>query len=128
MADNRALVHRWFEEVWNKKRVDAIDEMMASDCIAHGLQGDDGTVVTGIAPFKEFHRSFVTRFPNIRIEVADTLSDGDRTAARCLVTGNEAGTGKSIEISGMVISRWKDGKIVEAWNNFDLHLVEQQLR
>jgi len=128
MADNRALVHRWFEEVWNKKRVDAIDEMMASDCIAHGLQGDDGTVVTGIAPFKEFHRSFVTCFPNIRIEVADTLSDGDRTAARCLVTGNEAGTGKSIEISGMVISRWKDGKIVEAWNNFDLHLVEQQLR
>ena len=114
--------------MWNKKRADAIDEMMASDCIAHGLHGDDGTVVTGIVPFKEFHRGFVTRFPNARIEVADTLSDGDRTAARCLVTGNEAGTEKPIAFTGIVISRWRDGKIVEAWNNFDLHLVEQQLR
>ena len=128
MADNRALLYRWFEEVWNKKRADAIDEMMTSDCIAHGLHGDDGTVVTGIVPFKEFHRGFVTRFPNARIEVADALSDGDRTAARCLVTGNEAGTEKPIAFTGIVISRWRDGKIVEAWNNFDLHLVEQQLR
>ena len=26
---NRALIHRWFEEVWNKGRSDAIDEMFA---------------------------------------------------------------------------------------------------
>jgi predicted ester cyclase len=64
----------------------------------------------------------------MRIEVPDALSDGDRTAARCLVTGNEAGTEKPIKFTGIVISRWRDGKIVEAWNNFDLHLVEQQLR
>ena len=128
MRDNRALVRRWFDEVWNKKRADAIDEMMAPDCRAHGLQGEDGQTVVGVGPFKEFHRSFLTRFPNARVEVADALGDEDRTAARCVVTGNEAGTGKPIKFSGMVISRWKDGKIVEAWNIFDFHVIEQQLR
>jgi len=99
---------------------------MAKDCIAHGLQ--DGMDVTGTAPFKEFHRAFLARFPNARIELADALADGDRTAVRCLVTGNEAGTGKPVKFSGMVISRWRDGKIAEAWNNFDFHLMELQLR
>ena len=126
MADNIALLHRWFDEVWNKGRESAIDELMAKDCIAHGLQ--DGMDVTGTAPFKEFHRAFLARFPNAQIELADALQDGDRTAVRCLVTGNEAGTGKPVKFSGMVISRWRDGKIVEAWNNFDFHLMELQLR
>ena len=44
------------------------------------------------------------------------------------MTGNEAGTGKPVKFSGMVISRWRDGKIAEAWNNFDFHLMELQLR
>ena len=26
-SDNAAVVRRWFEEVWNKGRADAIDEM-----------------------------------------------------------------------------------------------------
>jgi len=52
-----------------------------------------------------------------------------RSVSPSVIVGwaNEAGTGKPIKFSGMVISRWKGGKIVEAWNNFDLHLVEQQL-
>ena len=28
------FIHRWFEEVWNNKREDAIDEMFAEDGIA----------------------------------------------------------------------------------------------
>jgi hypothetical protein len=35
---------------------------------------------------------------------------------------------EAVKFSGMVISRWRDGKIVEAWNNFDFHLMELQLR
>jgi hypothetical protein len=39
---NKALVRRWFEEVWNKWRAEAIDEMFAADGIAHGLSDDAG--------------------------------------------------------------------------------------
>jgi hypothetical protein len=30
-------VRRWFEEVWNKGRADAIEEMLAEDAVIHGL-------------------------------------------------------------------------------------------
>jgi hypothetical protein len=35
--ENKALICRWFEEVWNKGRAEAIDEMMAGECVAYGL-------------------------------------------------------------------------------------------
>jgi hypothetical protein len=36
LEENKALIRRWFEEVWNKGRADAIPEMFAEDGIAHG--------------------------------------------------------------------------------------------
>ncbi len=40
--NNKALLKRWFEEVWNKGRADAVEEMFAADGIAHGLSDDAG--------------------------------------------------------------------------------------
>lgn len=40
---NKALVRRWFEELWNKGRAEAIDQMFAPDGIAHGLSDDAET-------------------------------------------------------------------------------------
>jgi len=38
MSDEmKSVLHRWFEEVWNKGREEAIDELFAEDGIAHGL-------------------------------------------------------------------------------------------
>jgi hypothetical protein len=39
-TDNKALVLRWFDEVWNKGRVSAIDEMLADTAVVHGLGAD----------------------------------------------------------------------------------------
>jgi len=41
LEQNKALVQRWFDEVWNKGRADAIDEMWAPDAVVHGLSDDD---------------------------------------------------------------------------------------
>ncbi len=38
--ENKELVRRWFEEVWNKGRADAIEEMFDENGIAHGLSDD----------------------------------------------------------------------------------------
>ena len=40
MADeegNKARTRRWFEEVWNRLRDEAIDEMVGPAAIVHGL-------------------------------------------------------------------------------------------
>ena len=45
--ENKELVRRWFEEVWNKGRADAIDEMFDENGIAHGLSDDPSNPITG---------------------------------------------------------------------------------
>jgi len=129
-----SITRRWFEEVWNRGREEAIDEMLAPDCVGHGLKGPDGVEVTSVAAFKEFYRAFRSAFPDIRIVVEHTISEGDCVTSRCSVTATHtgdglgfAGTGRSVAFGGIGIMRVRDGKIVEAWNSFDMLTMFQQL-
>jgi len=131
---HRALIHRWFEEVWNKGRADAVNEMFAEDGIAHGLSDDSGEPLRGPEAFKEFHARFRGAFPDIVVVVEDTICEGDKVAARCSVRGKHSGdslgfaaTQNAVEFTGIAIVRVKDGLIVEAWNNFDFMALYKQL-
>ena len=128
------FLERWFEEVWNKGREAAIDEMSAPDTKGHGLTNPDGKAVDGMPAFKVFYNSFRSAFSDIHVEVEDTVTEGDRTVARCVVTATHTGeglgmapTGKSVKFTGMTLVRLKDGKIVESWNNFDFMSMYKQL-
>ena len=133
MAD-ASLIHRWFDEVWNNKREDSVDELFAAEGIAHGLVDDEGNEVRGPEGFKKLQRQFLETFPDMQIEVEDTVADGDKIAARCRVTGSHLGRGIGVtptngpvEFTGMTIVRVKDGKIVEAWNEFNFMEMYRQV-
>ena len=133
-SDNAALIRRWFEEVWNKGRAEAIDEMFDEEGVAHGLADETGAPLRGPAHFRVFHQKFREAFPGIEVVVEDTVSEGDRIAARCTVRGHHEGdslgfraTQQPVEFTGMTFVRVRDGKIVEAWNNFDFMSMFQQL-
>ncbi|HSB12300.1 MAG TPA: ester cyclase [Blastocatellia bacterium] len=128
------LAHRWFEEVWNKGREEAIDEMFAVEGIAHGLADEAGNELRGPEGFKPFFRSFRNAFPDIQVTIEDAVAQGDMVAVRCTVRGLHAGdalglaaTNRPVEFSGMSFLRIKDGKIVEAWNNFDFATMFKQM-
>ena len=132
--DNQTVIRRWFEEVWNKGRAEAIDEMFAEDGVAHGLEGEGGGDLRGPADFKAFHRRFRDAFPDIVVIVEDVIAEGDKLAARCTVRGSHRGntlgfaaTDQAVEFTGIAIVRVSEGKIVEAWNNFDFMSMYQQL-
>lgn len=132
--ENKAVVKRWFEEVWNQGRAEAIDELFAADGVAHGLSDDPEASLRGPADFKPFHATFRGAFPDIVVEVVDTVAEGDKVAARCAVRGKHSGdqlgiaaSNAPVDFTGMVIVRIKDGKIVEAWNNFDFMRMNKQI-
>ena len=132
--ENKALVRRWFEEVWNKGRAEAIDEMFAEDGVAHGLADDPGAPLRGPTGFKPFFRRFREAFPEMEVVVEDTVSEGDKVAARCTIRGRHRGdtlgfkaTDSPVEFEGICIVRLRGGKIVEAWNNFDFMSMFRQL-
>lgn len=128
------IQHRWFEEVWNKGRAEAIDEMAAPDVLGHGLLDADGNEVRGTDSFKAFYQSFRGAFPDIHVTVEDTVSEGDKIVARCTVRATHTGEGlgiaptnKPVEITGMCMARVKDGQVVESWNIFDFPMLYRQL-
>ena len=132
--ENKVLVRRWFEEVWNKGRSEAIEEMFAENGIAHGLSDDPNTPLRGPAGFRVLHEQFRGAFPDIEVDVEDIIAEGDRVAARCSVRGRHSGDHLGVAAShapvaytGIAIVRIKDGKIVEAWNNFDFLKLNKQI-
>ncbi|MGH9872199.1 MAG: ester cyclase [Pyrinomonadaceae bacterium] len=131
---NKALMRRWFEEVWNKGRAEAIHEMFAVDGIAHGLSDETGRTMKGPADFTPFHAVFRGAFPDIEVIVEDTIAEGDMVAVRCSVRGRHAGdhlgvsaSNAPVAFTGMVFARIKNGKIAEAWNNFDFLAMNRQI-
>ena len=131
---NKALMRRWFEEVWNHGRADAIGELMADDCVIHGLADASGTPVRGAEAFRDFHRQFRGAFPNMNVTVADVIGEGDRVVARCDVRGKHSGdhlgfkaTNNPVQFTGIAITRIENGKIAEAWNEFDFTEMNKQL-
>ena len=133
-SDNAALVRRWFEEVWNQGREEAIDELFDEEGVAHGLADETGAALRGPTGFKPFFRRFREAFPEIEVVVEDTVSEGDKVAARCTVRGRHRGdtlgfkaTDSPVQFDGICIVRLREGKIAEAWNNFDFMSMFQQL-
>jgi steroid delta-isomerase-like uncharacterized protein len=129
-VEDKALVRLWFEEVWNKGRAAAIDEMLADDAAIYGLGGD----LRGPAGFKPFHTAYRDAFPDVSIQVHDVVAEGGIVAARWSGTGTHRGdglgmkaTGKVVRFQGMTFARTERGMIVEAWNVFDQLSMLQQL-
>lgn len=131
-AKNKALLTRWFEEVWNRGRADLIDEMRAPDTIATGLS-DRGAESRGDGPFRIFYSNLRETFPDLEIRIEDMIAEGDRVVARICLEGTHTGialgpapTGQTISFSGMVMVRIANGRIVQAWNSLDqLGLLKQ---
>lgn len=130
----KTLAHEWFEEVWNQGRAETIDRLFAVDAIAHGLTDASGNELCGPAGFKPFFEQFRNAFPDIRVEIADTVCEGDKIAVRCVVRGTHSGEGlgmaasdRPVAFTGMAILRVRDGQIIEAWNNFDFQTMTTQI-
>jgi len=128
------LLHRWFDQVWNAHSEQAVDDLATEDVLGHGLAGPDGEQIRGREAFKTFQRAFLSAYPDLKISVEDTISEGDKIAARCRVTGSHQGPGigltptnQPVDFTGMCIVRVEDGKIAEAWNEFNFMDMYKQV-
>ena len=118
-AANVALARRWFDEVWNHRRDQTIDELLAPDSVVHG----DDEVLTGPAEFRaRQYVPFVAAFPDIRVEVEDAIGQGDQVVVRWTAhathTGDGLGfpaTGRGVTFRGMTWIRARDGRLGDGW-------------
>ena len=132
-SESVRFVETWFEEVWKKGRLSAVDEMMAPSATMHGL-GEAGQDVSGPAGFKPFVERLRGAFNDIEITIQQTIEQDDLIASRWVAnmthTGDDLGvpaTGKHVTVTGMSIARLQNGKMVEGWNNWDMLSLMQQI-
>ena len=115
IQENKELVRRYNEEIWNRHNLEKFDEFVGGDVPLEHVQ------------------QFLAAFPDARITIEDLIAEGDKVVARLYATATNTGSfagqppsGKKVEIRSIRIYRIADNKIVETWAMQDrLGLMEQ---
>jgi steroid delta-isomerase-like uncharacterized protein len=128
--ENKVLLRRLFEEVWNHGNLAAVDELLAADYVLH----DPAMLIRGPEGFKAYVSAFRAAFPDIHATIEDQIAEEDKVAMRFTVRATHQGefqslppTGKQVILTGIDIQRIADGKIAENWVNLDALGLLQQL-
>jgi steroid delta-isomerase-like uncharacterized protein len=124
LEENKELVRRYTEEVFNEQNYDVIDEVLAEDLIDHNPALP--MEITSPAEFKEAVKTIHSAFPDFEAPIEDIIAEGDRVVTRTREMGTHEGTfagvpptGESVEVQGINIYRIEDGRIAEMWIQVD---------
>jgi hypothetical protein len=110
------LIHRWFDDLWNRGIESTIDEMMSPTIVTHGFADAS---VTGTEQFRAFYKSFREGLASINAEVLQVWESGDTVIARVRVKAAKNKGDEPTTIEGVTITRVENGQFVEGWNHFD---------
>ena len=129
---NKALVRWWWEEVWVKGNVAAVDEFMAPNYVDHPTPPG---LPPGSEGLKQEITAYRTAYPEVKATVDDIFAGGDRVALRWSARGTHLGewldippTGQHFTMSGISIYRIAEGKAVEGWNSIEVNPTEEEQR
>ncbi len=131
-ADNKALVRRLYEEVWNNRKLELISEIISP---SHALQAPN---VAGSAVGPEAYKRQVLRFlegyPDLHWTIEDTIAEEDKVVACWTISGTQKGeylgipaTNKKVSVDGITIHHVANGKIMDSYSNWDALGMMQQL-
>jgi steroid delta-isomerase-like uncharacterized protein len=127
---NKSIVRRWVDEGWNKGKLSVIDQLYAPNFIQHEPQPE---MVNSSEALKKYVNTYLTAFPDLHFTVDDLVAEGDKVVWRFTSKGTHQGafmglppTGKTSIVTGMVLFRLENSRIVEAYVNIDaLGLLQQ---
>ena len=105
--DNKALVRRFYEEVFNQRNLALVDHLFTTNHVFH----NPPTTLHGTEEFKQLLSVYITAFPDAHFTVEDEIAEGERVVIRWTVTGTHKGelqgiapTGKHVTVTGMALT------------------------
>lgn len=121
----RELFEGWFAEVWNKHDPGRMGAFMADDALFHSATVD-GQPVRGPDGFRPLMEAMLGAIPDIEFTIDHIVEQGEMAVARWTATGTHLGhhlgapaTEEQLRVTGMVMIRCADGKVVECWDQWD---------
>jgi steroid delta-isomerase-like uncharacterized protein len=131
-ADNKAIVRRLYEEVWNKRKLEVVNELISP---SHALVGPTifGSSI-GPEAYKRRVSHFLEGYPDLHWAIEDTIAEKDKVVACWTLSGTHKGdfmgipaTNKKVSVGGMTIHHIAGGKIMDSHTNWDALGMMQQL-
>ena len=120
--DNKSIVHRFYEEVWNEGNLDLVDELIAPSFVNHGMGSERGS---DREAFKQTIQKVRTGL-NFRHTVEELIAEGDTVVARLSGQGEIEKEGPDSgaireRFSGIGVVIWKlhGGRMTERWAFWD---------
>lgn len=130
---NKEMVLRIATDIWNTGNLAVCDEVMSEDADYYGphMPGGKGSR----KDWRNAIGMYRNAFPDSHVRYEEIMSFGDTVVGRWTANGTNTGrlpgiavpTGKKINITGITIYRFSNGKIVEAWEQLDLLGMWRQL-
>lgn len=125
---HKALARRFFEDAF---KTGQFEGLLAPDYCDHNAPPGTPPGPAGIAQITEPYRR---AFPDFHFAIDDQIAEGDRVVTRFTFTGTQTGelmgippTGKRVTMSGISIYRIAGGQMQEAWVQYDILGLLQQL-
>jgi steroid delta-isomerase-like uncharacterized protein len=119
---NKEIVQRYWDEKWNERRPEILDELQTPDVVYHGTSME----MKGIEEYKQVYSSYLSAFHDTQVTIEDLIAEGDKVMSRLKIRGVHKGeleglppTGKTFTSSFFTVFRLVDGKIAEEWEVFD---------
>jgi steroid delta-isomerase-like uncharacterized protein len=124
------IVRRSIEEVWNKGKLDVIDQLFTNEFV----NNDPVNQTRGLAAYKGVVTKYRSAFPDCRLDIDDIFSTGDKVVVRWRYSGTHKGqlegiapTGRPVKGTGISIYLVSGDRIREAHENWDALGLMQQL-
>jgi steroid delta-isomerase-like uncharacterized protein len=131
-ASNLAVVRRLYEEVWNHRMIEVVDELISP---SHALYGPrvSGSAM-GPEAYKRQVRLWLAGFPDLQFTVEDTIGELEKLVVAWIITGTHQGefmgvpaTSKKISVDGVTIHHIANGKIMDSHGSWDALGILQQM-
>jgi predicted SnoaL-like aldol condensation-catalyzing enzyme len=117
---NKALAHRFHEDLFVQGNLDAADEILTADFVWYGPP--QTVFLVGQAAVKQQAADLRATWPDLAITSDDVIAEGDRVVNRWTLRATattESGTQFPIVYTGIDIFRIEDGKLAELWQSAD---------
>jgi predicted ester cyclase len=128
-TDMQAAARALFDHA-NRGEYDAFDALLDPDYVIHSGSEDHH----GSAGLADMVRGYREVLADMRVTVDDQFGSGDQVATRFTIRGRHEGelmgaapTGREVTFTGICISRFRDGRIVEEWEQADVLALLQQV-
>ena len=131
-TDVKQTARDYFQAVWNEGRLDRLDEFVDPGFIDH--ESTFPFVARGSEGLRKVLLFFRSAFPDLQWTIEDLLAEGSKVVVRFTVRGTHRGsvlgfaaTGKRVSVTGLTITDWQGGRMVEAWTQWDALGLMQQI-